>query len=99
MLSDLISSFLSSSVLAGQVRHLLSGVALYLVGAGALQSDQSADFVKIGSGVALYLIAAGWSWYKNNGQSALSAELIKLKAQKAPTTAKDVIDAMAQHKP
>lgn len=48
-------------VLAGQLRHILSGLGVFLAAHGAIATDQQAQFISIGTGVALYVTGAGWS--------------------------------------
>jgi hypothetical protein len=72
------TSFLET-VIAGQVRHVLTGVAGGLVAHGALTADQSNSFVQIGAGLALYGVGAGWSWWQKNGQALVKARLDKLR--------------------
>lgn len=52
------------SVIAGQLRHVLTVAAGALVTAGALDASQSESFVVIGSGFVLWGISAAWSYYQ-----------------------------------
>lgn len=55
-----LPGFLQMLVGAG-ARHALTGVAGFLVGTGALQSDQQAQFVSIAAGIVIWLAGYGWS--------------------------------------
>jgi ABC-type nickel/cobalt efflux system permease component RcnA len=77
-MDDTTTSFLET-VIAGQARHILTGVAGGLVAHGALTADQSNSFVQIGAGLVLYGIGAGWSWWQKNGQALVKARLDKLR--------------------
>ena len=70
----------TQAILAGIVRHVLTGAAGMLVTAGYLQQSQTEQF--IGAGVMLAGIA--WSWWQKSGQAAVAAELAKMKAAKTP---------------
>lgn len=74
--TDLLKAFV-----AGQVRHLITLAAGYLVAKGIVQSGDSANFVNIASGAALALIAMGWSWWQKVGQEQVSSALRKLTAR------------------
>jgi ABC-type nickel/cobalt efflux system permease component RcnA len=52
------------SVIAGQLRHVLTVAAGSLVTAGALDASQSESFVAIGSGLVLWLGTAAWSYFQ-----------------------------------
>lgn len=52
------------ALVAGQLRHVLTGTAGVLVTAGALQSSQTEAFIQITTGLIVYGIGAGWSWYQ-----------------------------------
>ena len=77
-MDDTTPGFLET-VIAGQARHVLTGVAGGLVAHGALTADQSNSFVQIGSGLALYGIGAGWSWWQKSGQALVKARLDSLR--------------------
>jgi hypothetical protein len=78
MVDDTTKGFFES-VIAGQARHILTGVAGTLIAHGALQSDQQNSFIQIGSGLAMYVVGAGWSWWQKSGQAMLQARLDKLR--------------------
>ncbi len=77
-MDDTTSTFLET-VIAGQIRHVFTYLGGTLVTLGALQSDQSTQFVQIGTGLAMYLVGAGWSWWQKDGQKQVMAQLAKLK--------------------
>ncbi len=77
-MDDTTSTFFET-VAAGQIRHAFTYMAGTLVTLGALQSDQSTQFVQIGTGLAMYLVGAGWSWWQKDGQKQVMAQLAKLK--------------------
>jgi len=77
-MDDATTSFLET-VIAGQARHILTGVAGGLVAHGALTADQSNSFVQIGVGLVLYGVGAGWSWWQKNGQALVKARFDKLR--------------------
>lgn len=71
---------MAQPIIAGQLRHVLTGLAGALVTKGALQSDQQGAFITIGLGIASYAAGAAWSWWQKYGQAAVKAQLAKLKA-------------------
>lgn len=70
---------MAQPIIAGQLRHFLTGIAGVLVTKGAIQSDQQGAFIDIAMGVAAYLVGAAWSWWQKSGQAYVSAELARLK--------------------
>lgn len=52
------------SVLAGQLRHVLTIAAGSLVTVGAIDSSQTESFVAIGSGIVLWCATAAWSYWQ-----------------------------------
>lgn len=40
----------------------LTAVATTLVGAGAISTDQTAQFVQLGTGVALFVVSCAWTF-------------------------------------
>ena len=71
-------------VIAGWIRHVLSGVGMYLVGIGALPKNDEVNFENIGVGLAMFGIAAGWSWWNKVGQAKVRALLKSAKTGAAP---------------
>lgn len=55
----------------GAARHALTGIAGSLVTAGALSSDQTAQFVQIGGGIVVWL--AGYAWSAANKKAVKAA--------------------------
>lgn len=72
---------MAKPIIAGQVRHALTGVAGVLVAKGALQSDQSGAFVTISLGLATYVAGALWSSWQKDGQAAVRAKLDALRSR------------------
>jgi hypothetical protein len=67
-------------ILAGVVRHALTGAGGYLVAHGYLQSGDSTAF--IGAGMVFAGIA--WSWWQKEGQEKFIAVLAKMKPVASP---------------
>lgn len=67
------------AVIAGQARHMLTGVGGILVAHGALASDQQDAFVQIGIGLIFYVIGAAWSWWQKDGQAFVKAQYARLR--------------------
>jgi hypothetical protein len=63
------------STVAGLIRHGLTVAAGSLVTLGLLQSNDSANFVSIGSGLALGAVGIVWSWWQKKGQQQVIDEL------------------------
>lgn len=55
-----LPSFLQM-IVGAAVRHAMSAFAGILVANGAVQSDQAAQFVSIGTGIVIWLAGYGWS--------------------------------------
>ena len=71
-----MESNLQTLVIGGVARHVLTGVAGYLVAAGAIHSGQEqTQFVSIGCGIVLWAVGLGWSWWNKHGQAAVMARL------------------------
>jgi hypothetical protein len=68
-------------IILPQIRHILTGLAGTLVGLGALQGGQTAQFVDIGTGIVVYLIGAGWTWWRTKGQALFDAKVEVLTAK------------------
>jgi hypothetical protein len=83
------------TILAMLARHALTVLAGALAARGYLDSSATEGFISAG----MTLAAVGWSWWQKTGQAEVSAELAKLKAQKAPTTAAAIQRAMDANKP
>lgn len=62
-LPPLIETNISSAA-----RMLLSGVAGVLVAHGVITTDQTAQFIGIGSGIILWAVGAAWLAVKNRAQ-------------------------------
>jgi hypothetical protein len=63
--------------IAGQVRHIMTGLAGVVGGWGAFKDPGSKEqFVTLGTAIVFYLIGAGWAWWTNTGQAQVT-ELIK----------------------
>jgi hypothetical protein len=91
-MDDTTSTFFET-VIAGQIRHVLTGVAGTLVAHGALQADQSTSFTQIGAGMAMYLVGAGWSWWQKSGQEQVLAQFAKLRHHVAAIPVVSVVSA------
>lgn len=50
------------SVIAGQIRHVLTLAAGSLVTLGLLDTGQTENFVVIGTGIVVGLVGVGWSY-------------------------------------
>lgn len=72
-----------SPIIMGLVRHGLTALAGALVSAGALQSDQSMQFVTIASGIAVWLIGFAWSVIQKQEIPKLKADLAAFKQARA----------------
>ena len=83
------------TILAMLARHALTVFAGALAARGYLDSSVTEGFISAG----MTLAAVGWSWWQKTGQAEVLAELVRLKAQKAPLSSQAVRDAMAQNKP
>jgi hypothetical protein len=66
-------------VIAGQIRHVITGFGVYLVAHHALDPSASGSFVDIVTGFAIYGVGAGWSWIQKVFQTHASEELKRLK--------------------
>ena len=78
-------------VIAGWIRHVLSGVGMYLVGIGALQKSDEVNFENIGVGLAMFGVAAGWSWWNKVGQAKVRALLKGAKTAASPAIKATVV--------
>lgn len=96
---------MAKPIIAGQLRHALTGVAGVLITKGALEGSQSDAFVSIGLGLASYAAGAGWSWWQKSGQAMVTAQLGRLKSRvaaipsalpTAPVSAAAAIEAAKQ---
>jgi hypothetical protein len=87
------------TVIAMLARRGLMAAAASLITWGWLQPTMSDSFVQIGLGIASGAASLLLSWWNEKGHALIAAELIKLKAQKAPTTAAAVQRAMDANKP
>jgi hypothetical protein len=78
---DTNSSFydIAKPIVAGQVRHVLSGIGAALVAKGALDPGVLGQFVEMFSGFAIYLLGAGWSWWQKIGQARLLADVSRFR--------------------
>lgn len=76
---DTNSSFydIAKPIVAGQVRHVLTGIGAVLTAKGALDPGVTGQFVEIFSGFAMYLIGAGWSWWQKIGQARVLADVVR----------------------
>ena len=52
---------MAQQIAQGVARHALTGLAGMLVTRGALQKDQTTQFIEIGSAVAVWLAGVAWS--------------------------------------
>jgi hypothetical protein len=87
------------SVIAGQVRHVLSGTGASLVisgiaSAGGLDTEA---VTKIVTGAIIYGASAGWSWWQKSGPAFVAAQLARLKSHVAaiPTVPSSLPQAAA----
>jgi hypothetical protein len=85
----------TQTILALLARHALTYVGGILAAHGYLGSSTTEGFVSAG----MLLAGVAWSWWQKQGQAWAWAELARLKAQKAPTTAAAVQSAMNANKP
>jgi hypothetical protein len=57
-------------VLAGQARHILTGLSGAVAASAGLSHDQQTQFVTGGVAVILYLAGAGWSFMQKSASKA-----------------------------
>lgn len=74
------------TVIAGQVRHLIGYAAGILLGVGAIQQSQEAQFISIGTSIAMWAIVASWSWWQKKGQADINAAFKTLTANVKPAS-------------
>jgi|SRR3984957_15696759 len=73
------TSAMVTAIILGQVRAVLTGVAGYLITAGALQSNQQEAFIQIASGIIMYVVGALWSAYQKKGIAGILKDLESLR--------------------
>lgn len=69
-------------IVTGVVRHVITGAATALGGAGVLSSDQQTQFVSIASATLLYGVSLGWSAWQKRHQKAKVVEAAQTGAVK-----------------
>lgn len=72
---DQTTKTMARSIIESAARHILSAVAVWLVGHQLLSSSAQTDFVQMGVGLVLAAAAAGWSWWDKSGRQALAEDL------------------------
>lgn len=78
-------------MIAGQLRHMLTLAAGYLIANGALASGDQSQFVAMASGIAMWGVSAVWSLYQKNAQN----NVISVMARSAPVVSAYATKAQA----
>lgn len=63
-------------ILTSVMRHALTTAAGALATAGAIQPNQTTQFVTICSAIAVWAVAQGWSWWQKHTQKIAVVEAL-----------------------
>lgn len=87
-MDDMTKQMISLAFQSG-ARHVLGGVAVWMVGQNIIPSAQQTSFTEMGVGIASGTALALWKWYDIKGRTLIQAHLKKM------TGTKTVADANA----
>lgn len=75
-------------LLTAAARHLMTGLGGSLVALGALQPNQSTEFVDVASGLAVWAVGYAWSaWQKHKQEAAKTVAFTSGAVAQAAATA------------
>lgn len=80
-------------VVGGVARHLLTGVAGSLAGAGYLSHDQQTQMIAGGAALIVWVAGVGWSILQKKATASTTAQLVAANQNPVPNAAQQALDA------